>query len=190
MRKVILLSIILIVCILMLTSVLVECKPFSPDDWGLFSLDGWIVPDDSEFTKLIKELDTPRKISNYMIKNFSYEYHDYYAPDPYSCWKNKKVDCNDMATFGMFIAKCHHYRTYMIIIIYKDKDILVTHAIAVYVEDDGLSYTGKTIYYNNDNCWFNTFREIVEYDSKNVTLLEWKKYIIYDFKYNIIQGLR
>jgi len=174
----------------MLTSVLVECKPFSPDDWGLFSLDGWIVPDDSEFTKLIKELDTPRKISNYMIKNFSYEYHDYYAPDPYSCWKNKKVDCNDMATFGMFIAKCHHYRTYMIIIIYKDKDILVTHAIAVYVEDDGLSYTGKTIYYNNDNCWFNTFREIVEYDSKNVTLLEWKKYIIYDFKYNIIQGLR
>ncbi len=140
---------------------------------------------------MIKELDTPQKISNYMIKNFSYEYNDYYAPDPYRLWKDKKGDCNDFATFGMFFARCHYYRTYMIVIFYKDaKDDCVTHAIAVYVEDDGLSYTGKTIYHNNDNCWFNTFREIVEYDSKKVTLLEWKKYIVYDFKYNVIQGLQ
>jgi len=175
----------------MLTSILVECKPFNPDDWGLFILDEWIVPNDPGFIKLIEELDTPQKISNYMIENFIYEYHDYYAPDPYSLWKDKKADCNDFATFGMFIAMCHHYRTYMIVIFYKDiKDVPITHAIAVYVEDDGLSYTGKTIYYNNNGCWFNTFREIVEYDSKHVTLLEWKKYIVYDFKYNVIQGLQ
>jgi len=76
---------------------------------GIFNLNGWICPDDGEFLAVIEELDTPQKIGDYMLENFTYEAHNFYAPDPYTLWKTKKGDCNDFSTFGVFIAGNFYY---------------------------------------------------------------------------------
>ncbi|MBA7573780.1 hypothetical protein ES708_15578 [subsurface metagenome] len=107
---------------------------------GTFKIDGWVWPeDDLDFMALVEELDTPQKISDYMMENFEYELHNLWTPTPYFLWKRGKGDCNDFATFGIFIANYHSYETYQIIIKFKGQNI--GHAIAIYVEDDGLSFT-------------------------------------------------
>ncbi|MBA7546347.1 hypothetical protein ES705_38737 [subsurface metagenome] len=160
----------LILLLIILTLTLSGC--------GLFNLDNWVVPDDTEFLALIQELDTPEKICSYMLNNFTYEPHSLYTPDPYTLWQDKKGDCNDFATFGVFTADYHGYETYQIIIFY---DSLSKHRIAIFIEDK-LSFS--------DNFWyfygFNNFREIVRYDclfqEKN-----WVKYVVYDYDMNIVE---
>ena len=153
---------------------------------GIFGLDGWIWPDDSEFIALIKELDTPRKISLYMIDNFTYEKHDLLSLDPYTLWQTKKGDCNDFATFGIFVAHWHEYETYQIIISYKGT--LTKHMIAVYVEDEGLSFSDN----KENSCflsqhWFNSFEEIVYYDWRYHLGNTLKSYVVYDYWDNEIE---
>lgn len=152
---------------------------------GIFNLNGWICPDDLEFLEVVEELDSPQKIGDYMQANFTYGLHKFYAPDPYVLWKTKKGDCNDFSTFGVFVAHYHGYKTYQINIFYIASKI--AHFLAVYVEDDGLSFTDNQYYFNNYGYWFTTFREIVEFDCKFFPGKELKKYVVKDYENNIAE---
>ena len=96
----------------------------------IYNLSNFVLPDNAEFLALVQELDTPQKIGDYMLKNFTYQLHTYYAPNPYQLWLTKNGDCNDFATFGMFIANYHGYETYLIKIFDKT---LIKHYISVYL---------------------------------------------------------
>jgi len=153
---------------------------------GVFNLNGWIWPeDDLEFAKLISELNTPELIGNYMHKNFKYEAHKIYAPDPYTLWKTGKGDCNDFSTFGQFMAYRNGIEAYTILISFKGT--FYNHMIAVYVEDYGKSFTDNRRYLNNNGFYFNSFREIVDYDTENYIGLRWTKYIVYDYNMEKIE---
>ena len=120
-----------------------------------------------------------------MQANFTYELHAIYAPDPYTLWKTKKGDCNDFSTFGVFIAHWHGYETYQIEIYYSGT--IKKHWIAVYTEDDGLSFTDNQYYFNNYGYFFDTFREIVEFDCKYFPDKELRKYSVKDYENNIVE---
>jgi len=135
---------------------------------------------------MVEELDTPQKISDYLIENdFEYEVHAIYAPDPYTLWKTKRGDCNDFSTFGVFIAHWHGYETYLIKILYNGT--FEKHWIAIYKEDDGFSFTDCQYYFNNYGYFFDTFRKIVEFDCKYFPDKKLKKYIVKDYENNIVE---
>jgi len=152
---------------------------------GMFDLGGFITPDDVEFIACVKELDTPQKISNYMILNFTYEAHIFYTPDPYTLWKTGLGDCDDMAIFGAYAAYVNNIEVYNIRIFYSGT--IVKHRIAIYVEDDGLSFTDNQDYFNNYGYFFSTFREIVKYDNTLKNDKSWSKYIVYNYDMNIVE---
>lgn len=154
---------------------------------GIFNLNGFIVPEPgkAEFMTIVEKLDTPQKISDYMLENFTYQKHTFYAPSPYQLWLTKNGDCNDMSTFGVFMADYHGYETYQIQIFYKGT--LWRHCIAVYVEEGGMSFTDNWYYFNNWGDWFETFKEIVEFDCKYFLGKELKKYIVKDYENNIVK---
>lgn len=153
---------------------------------GIFSLDGWIWPeDDLEFMAMIEELKTPQEISDYMVKNFEYELHRLWTPTPYFLWKRGKGDCNDFDAFARFVANWHGYETYQIRIYYSGNS--EKHCIAIYTENDGLSFTDCQYYFNNYGYFFDTFREIVEFDCKYFPDKKLKKYIVRDYKNNIVE---
>jgi len=128
------------------------------------------------------------KISDYMQAKFIYEPHAIYTPAPYALWKTGKGDCNDMSTFGVFVANYHGYETHQIQIFWKGT--LYQHCIAVYVEDDGLSFSDNqyySLYFGK--TYSNTFREIVEFDCKYFPNEELRKYIVYDYENNVIKDI-
>jgi len=148
---------------------------------GICNLNNFVLPDDVEFLALIQELDTPEKIGDYMLNNFTYKFHNFYAPDPYILWQTKEGDCNDFATFGMFIANHHNHETYLIKIF---NETSLRHYIAVYVENNGFSITDNQYYYFG----FSNFKEIVNFDSEYmIPNRKWSKYIVYDYDMNIIE---
>lgn len=179
MKNKILLSVLIIFLVLALTG----C--------GAFNLNGWVWPeDDLEFMAMVEELDTPQKISEYLIENdFEYEAHLIYAPDPYTLWKTKRGDCNDFSTFGVFIAHWHGYETYQIEIYYSGT--IYKHWIAVYVEDVGLSYTDLQYYivydYLKDIYGFKSFKEIVDFACIHYPGWELEDYIVYDYENRIVE---
>jgi hypothetical protein len=160
------------------------CEEFDPTEKALFKLSGWISPDDLKFSNLIKELDTPQKISDYMVNNFTYKASAFYAFSPYTLWVIKNGDCNDFATFGVFMADCNGYTTYQILVSYEHSD--GSHCIAVYKEGDKLSFTENQYYFNNDGHFFNTFKEIINFECKLLDL-KLEVYIVYDYENNIIE---
>ena len=146
---------------------------------GIFNLNGWIVPDDGEFLAIVKELNTPHKISNYMLANFTYEIHDFTALSPYELFLYKKGDCDIFAIFGIYIANYHCYETFIIHIF----DVsFYSHYVAVYNENIYYSITNSRHYYFG----FDNFREIVEYVCY-ITDRDWTKYKVYDYWDNIIE---
>lgn len=158
-------KIFLIISILSMISLMSGC--------GIFNHNGWTWPDDQEFMAVVKELDVPQEIGNYMLENFTYEIHDFYAPDPYELWKIKKGDCNDFSVFGISIADYHDYVTYQIEIF---DNTIFKHYVAVYDEDIWYSITDCRDYYFG----FDDFREIVNYVC-DIRLKTWTKYIVYDY---------
>ena len=150
---------------------------------GIYNLSYFTVPDDIQFLECVAELSTPEKISDYMIRNFTYELHSFYAPDPYILWKTGKGDCNDMSTWVQFIGNYHNYETWQIQIFYLI-DPLWRHWVAVYREDNLYNFFDNQ-YYIPINA--TNFREIVNYDSDYLTFKIWTKYIVYDYEMNVIE---
>ncbi len=152
---------------------------------GIYNLNIFVLPDDTEFLTLVQELDTPRKICQYMLENFTYELHGLYAPCPYTLWQTQKGDCNDFSTFATFIANYHGYKTYQIKIFYKNSTM--NHYLAIYREN-GLYNFSDNQYYFPVNC--DNFSDIVLLDS------QWmyysygfilSSYTIYDYWNNVVE---
>lgn len=164
--------------ILMITVLLTGC--------GIFQLSGWVLPDDNEYIACIETLDTPRKISAYMITNFTYEAHALWTPNPYTLWQTELGDCNDFATFGVFAYHWNGGEVYYIVISYIDDP--VGHMIAVYVEDDGMSFSDNQFnsFYLR-KTYFNSFDEIVEFDSTYYPNKVLRSYIVYDYWDNMVE---
>ncbi len=148
---------------------------------GFFNLSNFVLPDDIRFLITIQTLNTPEKVCNYMKNNFEYKAHPIYSPDPYTLWRIKKGDCNDMSTFGVFVANYHGYETYQIHIFYKRT--LVSHYIAVYVEGDEMSFSDNWVYIPMQK---DSFAEIVDYDCW-LQERELKNYIVYDYENNEVE---
>ncbi len=134
---------------------------------GIYNLNSFILPDDLEFIQTIEELDTPEKIGQYIYNNFTYEAHPYNVLSPYSMWKTKKGDCNDISTFAVFVANYHGYKTYQVFF-YGD----INHAIAVFIEDGQYTYISDNKYYPID------FRENIN---------NYNYYEIYDYEMNLVK---
>ena len=149
---------------------------------GIYHLSNFTLPDDTEFLALIEELDTPEKIVAYMMINFTYEWHNLYAPDPYTLWKTKKGDCNDFSTFATFVANYHNYTTYQIHIYFKGTSI--SHMLVVYLENDKYTYSNGQIYHPIN---VSTFKEVVEHYFKSPIEYELNYYKIYDYNMNIVE---
>jgi hypothetical protein len=160
-----------VIILLLLTILLSGC--------GFYNLSNFILPDDLEFIKVVEELDTPQRICNYMKDNFIYELHSLYAPDPYTLWKNKKGDCNDFSTFGVFIANYHNYEVYQIKICFNNYALY--HEIAVYIENGKYNYSSNQTY---RSIQANSFQEVMEdYDNWDYRY-EVKNYKVYDYDMN------
>jgi len=148
----------------------------------LFNLSSWVIPDDLEFTTVVAELDTPQKICNYLMENFTYKANYLYTPSPYDFWLAKKGDCNDFADFGEFVAHQHNYETYTLWVFFKYT--LVSHVMTIYVQDGKYDYQNvKTLH----TIQANTFGEVIE-DFESYTT-EWsiKSYKVYDWDNNLIE---
>jgi hypothetical protein len=126
-----------------------------------------LLPDDSVFIAIIEELNTPKKIGDYMVKKFTYELHDPGCQDIYILWKTKKGVCADFANFGVTIADYHGYETYSIAV-----NNGTSHALGVYVEDGKYTYSSNQ-YYSGKK--FNTFKEILN-DYSNT----WNSYCVWN----------
>ena len=155
---------------------------------GIYNLNLFIIPDDTVFLALIQELDTPEKISDYMIENFTYELHILYILNPYQLYITQKGDCDDFANFSMFISNYHGYETFLIKIHYKNYTI--NHYLAVYKENNLYNFSDNQYYFpvNYDN-----FYDIVKLNSQWMYYSYgyiWSSYIVYDYYNNIIgQGI-
>ena len=148
---------------------------------GIYNLDNFVTPNDTEFIAVVESLDTPEKIAKYMLYNFTYEIHNFYAPDPCTLWQTKKGDCNDMSTFGTWVANYHGYTTYQMKIFFKGSQF--THYVAIY--DEGNSKYSIT----NDqffDFWFYNFEDIVDYSS-DLVCSEWTSYKVFDYDNNMIE---
>jgi len=146
---------------------------------GIYNLTFFTLPDDAKFLALIEELDTPEKISDYMLENFTYEIHDFTAQSPYELFISKVGDCDEFSDFGVFFADYHGYKTYQIEIF---DNTLFQHYIAVYDEGIWYSITDNQNYYFG----FDNFREIVDYVCY-IRLKIWTEYIVYDYWNNIVE---
>lgn len=141
------------------------------------------MPDDLEFLAVVEQLDTPKKIADYMAKNFTYKENLRYTPDPYTLWQVKEGDCNDFSTFACFIANYHGYTTYQLLIIYENDN----HAIAVFQDIDNYGYTYYTVlnvlnYYDFEH---NSFTDICDYYG-----CHWIEYYVYDYSMNLIKHVK
>ena len=147
---------------------------------GVLNLGNFVLPDDLEFIAVVEELDTPEKICQYMTDNFIPEAHLFYTVNPYELYKTKKADCNDTATFAQFVANYHGYTTYKIVITLKDTSL--KHALAVYEEEKGYTFSSWGAYFDYETLQ-DTFRDIVDlYYNYN-----WSKYIVYDYWNNVVK---
>jgi len=146
---------------------------------GVFNLDGWITPADDEFIACIEELNTPQKIGDYMIKNFTYKAHDFTAQSPYELFLSKKGDCDEFAKFGIWVADYHGYETFTIHIF---DNSFYSHMVAVYNEDIWYSITDGRYY----SFGYDNFRDIVDY-VYYIADEVWTKYIVYDYWNDIVE---
>jgi hypothetical protein len=152
---------------------------------GLINPSNLVLPDDSEFVKVVEELDTPQKICDYMSDNFEYEEHPYYNLIPYDLYLIKKGDCYDLSIFASFIANYHNYETYQMFLYFKTEKTILCHAIVVYKEDNKYNYSNPILYISMQ---VDNFKDIIPniifYQSELI------KYIVYDYDMNIIETMQ
>lgn len=154
---------------------------------GIYNLNFFVLPDDVEFLTLIDTLNTPEKICQYMLDNFTYEAHHYHAPNPYTIWSTSKVDCNDFVTFAQFIANYHGYKTYHLIVTVAYDGKVIDHSLGVYSENGKYNYSNGAYY-----CLLNAlgFSDIVNHNFRPPCVSEVKSYEVYDYNNNLIEKVQ
>ena len=148
--------------------------------YGIYNLNNFTLPNDTDFIALVQELDTPEKICQYMTDNFKSEEHPYITLTPYQLYITRKGDCNDFSTFSVFIANYHGYETYQIKISFENT--ADKHMLAVYKENK-YSFSDCEIYCS---ARYDTFLEIIKYDCYLRDEI-WSSYAVYDYDMNIIE---
>ena len=146
----------------------------------------FVMPDDTEFMQVVKNLDTPEKIGNYMSENFEYD-SDYLMnisknshryEMAYNLWETKKGICIEFANFGMFVANYHGYETYIAIIYFYESITDFSHAIAIYKENGEYNYSDNRIYFLSKA---DKFKDIIDnYPGVEI-------YRIYDYDGNLTE---
>jgi len=149
---------------------------------GIYNLEYFVIPDDAEFIAVVESLDTPKKICAYMEENFTHKL-TIFAYTPYQMWllntQDKFGDCNDYATWAVFVAHYHGYEVYLILV---DASYKYSHVLGVFMED-GYSYSDNWSY---NNIEANTFKEIVDHHIKKWGA-ELYGYKVYDYENNVIE---
>ncbi len=137
----------------------------------------WVTPDDySKFIATVEKLDTPQKIGDYMLENFTYETNSILL-DPYQLFLIKKGNCDDFSNFAIFIANYHNYITYLIIVFFEGT--FKAHALAIYLENGKYTYSSNKEY---RPIYASSFKEIIsDYFTYFINhKLELENYIVYD----------
>ena len=151
---------------------------------GIYDLTNFILPNDEEFTTIVVSLDTPQKICKFMEENFEHKL-TWTAYSPYQMWllNTKAGDCNDYATFAIFVAHYHGYEVYQIKIHANYESLVWTyHMLGVFVEDGKYNYSSNWEYYP---IQVDTFEEIVNHYIKDIKLYG---FFVYDYDYNLVGG--
>jgi len=154
----------------------------------VYNLTNFTLPNDEEFTTIVVSLDTPQKICNYMKDNFEYKL-TWTAYSPYQMWllNTKAGDCNDYATFAIFVAHYHGYEVYLMTV-YADYDfesfLPVYHVLGIFVENGKYNYSSNSRYYP---IQVDTFEKIVNHHIE-MWDIELYRYKIYDYNNNLIGG--
>lgn len=141
---------------------------------GLYDLESFVMPDDTEFMKVIESLDTPEKIGSYMLANFTPLEINQVCYKPYEMFYYKTGDCSDYSDFSAFVANHHGYEVYQMLIVFED----AAHLITV------LKINGKYNYID----WWNYFE--VETEKIGNVLNNWygvKGYRVFDCSGNLIE---
>jgi len=115
-------------------SVLVICLIFV-----LVGCSGVVTPTTASFQETISSLDTPEKLSDWMLKNIEYESHYeiwvetgvQYIASPEEIFESKCGDCADFAVFACAVLEYHGYET-EILGIEVASDPSKGHAVCVY----------------------------------------------------------
>ena len=157
----------------------------------MFDLTDWTAPNDSEFTAIIAEHDTPAKICDYMQHfDWNISIHTY---SPYRMYLanledwNDTGDCDDFATFGTWIAHQHGYEVYRIQIWVKFDSfyclpLIFPHVMGIYVENGKYTYSNNQIY---RPLFVESFQEIIDdYESYSYSVISWK---VYDYNNRLIE---
>ena len=152
---------------------------------GIYNLNCFTLPDDIEFLALIQELNTPKKICQYMADNFTYELHIFNILSPYQLYITQKGDCDDFANFAIFISNYHGYETFLVKICYKN--YAINHYLAIYKENGQYNFSDNQYYFSVN---YDKFSDIVLLDSQWMYIsygYTWSKYIVYDYWNNIVE---
>lgn len=169
MRKLLLISILLISIILL-------------SGCGIYNLSFFTLPDDNGFLALVQELDTPYKIGQYMLDNFSYEPHIGKPLSPYQLYLLGKGDCDDFSNFSTFIASYHNYETYQMFMDYEDTRY--NHSLAIYKENNKYNFSDNQSYIFLEATNFREIADRYYFPSRDVI---WLQYTVYDYDMNIVE---
>ncbi len=147
-----------------------------------YSFNIFILPDDAKFLALIQELDTPKKIGEYMVDNFETEPHPYITLTPYQLYITRKGDCDDFSAFSKFIADYHGYETHQIEMLFASYvyGYPVYHIITVFTEYHYYTFA-ENQYYNPFGEYYNSFGSIMQ------IYHGWVSYTVYDYDMNIVE---
>ncbi|MFW6128514.1 MAG: transglutaminase-like domain-containing protein [Halobacteriota archaeon] len=122
--------------------------------------------DDNEFTQIVKSLDTPQKLRDFMRKYFSLEERGgCYAYPPQQFFDLRKGDCKDYSAFSSYVLSKHGYDAQMLCFdLYNDEGVKTTgHVVTVFWVDGELKYMSL---YHIDSA--SSIQEVLENERKRL----------------------
>lgn len=96
-----------------------------------------------EFNEIVRSLDTPQKLSDFMKKYFSIqERGGCSAYEPQKFFELKKGDCKDYSAFSSLVLARHGYDAKMLCFdLYNNEGVRTTgHVVTIFEVDDELKY--------------------------------------------------
>ncbi len=129
----------ILILILILTAVLVGCSQHQSEQDTLSPT----TSQEDEFNEIVKSLDTPQELSDFMEKYFSIEERGgCSAYEPQEFFKLQKGDCKDYSAFSSLVLARHGYNAQMLCFdLYNNENVRTTgHVVTVFKVDGQLKY--------------------------------------------------
>ncbi len=105
--------------------------------------------DENNYNDVIRQLETPEQLANYMYYNFSYssDYSEHHRSDWHydskAMFKKKTGDCEDYAEFANDVLNYHHIKSEIFFLVKSDYS---AHAVCLF------KYKGKINYIDSMSC--------------------------------------